>query len=84
MSGSDPYRLVVEHLSVPLVVARASAGTIRYVNPAAEATLAHGAGLSVTVRLGEVERVEHERGRSLGVSVYFGQRKGSASTSAHP
>ena len=34
----------------------------------------------VTVRLGEVETVEYQRDRGLGVTVYFGQRKGSAST----
>ena len=38
-------------------------------------------GLSATVRLGEPETVEHTRDNSLGISVYFGQRKGSASTS---
>ncbi len=37
-------------------------------------------GLSVNVRLGEVETIEHTRDRAFGVTVYFGQRKGSAST----
>jgi len=37
-------------------------------------------GLAVNVRLGEVETIEHNRDRSFGVTVYFGQRKGSAST----
>ncbi|TLY51311.1 MAG: metalloprotease PmbA [Gammaproteobacteria bacterium] len=37
-------------------------------------------GLSVNVRLGEVETVEHTRDRAFGVTVYFGKRKGSAST----
>ena len=37
-------------------------------------------GLNVTVRLGEVETVEYQRDRGLGITVYFGQRKGSAST----
>ena len=37
-------------------------------------------GLSVNVRLGEVETVEHNRDRAFGVTVYFCQRKGSAST----
>ena len=37
-------------------------------------------GLGVTVRLGEVETVEYQRDRGLGVTVYFGYRKGSAST----
>jgi PmbA protein len=34
----------------------------------------------VTVRLGEVETVEHTRDKGLGVTVYFGQCSGSAST----
>jgi PmbA protein len=47
---------------------------------AAEAGLSADHGLSVTVRLGEVETIEHHRSQGLGVTVYFGQRKGSAST----
>ncbi len=46
----------------------------------AEAAVGHNAGLSVGVRLGEVETLEYQRDRSLGVTVYFGGRKGSAST----
>ena len=37
-------------------------------------------GLAVNARLGEVETIEHTRDRSVGVTVYFGKRKGSAST----
>jgi len=37
-------------------------------------------GLTATVRLGEIDTVEYQRDRGLGVSVYFGKRKGSAST----
>ncbi len=37
-------------------------------------------GLGVTVRLGEVDTIEYQRDRGLGVTVYFGKRKGSAST----
>ena len=48
---------------------------------AAEAGVSLEAGLSVTVRLGEVETLEYHRDRGVGVTVYFGQRKGSASTS---
>ena len=47
----------------------------------AEAGVSLEAGLSVTVRLGEVETLEYHRDRGVGVTVYFGQRKGSASTS---
>ena len=46
----------------------------------AEAAINISQGLSVTVRLGEVETVEHTRDKGLGVTVYFGQRTGSAST----
>ena len=46
----------------------------------AEAAVSQDTGLSVGVRLGEVETLEHQRDRSMGITVYFGQRKGSAST----
>ena len=46
----------------------------------AETAISTGSGLSVTVRLGEVETVEHNRDKGMGVTVYFGKRKGSAST----
>jgi len=37
-------------------------------------------GLNVNVRMGEVETVEHTRDRGVSITVYFGHRKGSAST----
>ena len=37
-------------------------------------------GLSISVRMGEVETLEYQRDRGLGLTVYFGKRKGSAST----
>ncbi len=46
----------------------------------AEADASLQAGLATTVRLGEVETVEYHRDRGLGITVYFGTRKGSAST----
>lgn len=47
---------------------------------AAEAGVNISQGLSVTVRLGEVETIEHTRDKGMGVTVYFGSRTGSAST----
>lgn len=47
---------------------------------AADAAVSSSAGLSVTVRLGEVETIEHTRDQGLSISVYFGKRKGSANT----
>ncbi len=46
----------------------------------AEAAVSSLGGFSVTVRKGEVETIEYNRDKGLGVTVYFGQRKGSAST----
>lgn len=48
---------------------------------AAEAGLSHSKGLSVTVRQREVETLEHNNDTGLGITVYFGQSKASASTS---
>jgi len=47
----------------------------------AEAGLSVSQGLSVATRMGEVETIEHQQDNGLGISVYFGQHKGSASTS---
>ena len=46
----------------------------------AEVALNEDRGLSVNVRLGEAETVERTRDRGVAVTVFFGQRKGSAST----
>jgi PmbA protein len=46
----------------------------------AEVAASIDTGLNVNVRLGEVETVEHTRDRGFGLTVYFGKRKGSAST----
>ena len=48
---------------------------------AAEVSASEDAGLSVTVRLGQLENVEFNRDRGFGITVYFGKNKGSASTS---
>lgn len=38
-------------------------------------------GFSVNVRLGEVETVEYNRDKGINITVYFGQQKGSSSSS---
>jgi PmbA protein len=45
-----------------------------------EADASLSQGLSVSVRLREVDTIEYQRDRGLGVTVYFGKRKGTAST----
>ena len=47
----------------------------------AEAGLSVSQGLSVTARMRSVETIEHQQDNGLGISVYIGQHKGSASTS---
>jgi PmbA protein len=47
----------------------------------AEAGLSVSQGLSVAARMRAIETIEHQQDNGLGISVYFGQHKGSASTS---
>ena len=46
----------------------------------AEVSCSEEHGLNVNVRMGEVETVESTRDRGIAVTVFFGRRKGSAST----
>ena len=48
---------------------------------AAETEASEGFGQSVTVRRGEVETIEYNRDKGVGVSVYIGKQRGHASTS---
>src|ERR1700720_4991663 len=76
--SSNPVRLTQEDLES--IIARAlEEARVRGASQA-EAAVSQDTGLSVGVRLGEVETLEHQRDRSMGITVYFGQRKGSAST----
>ncbi|MBM4196092.1 MAG: metalloprotease PmbA [Gammaproteobacteria bacterium] len=47
----------------------------------AQAAASFSTGLTVNVRMREVETLEFHRDQGMGVTVYFGKRKGSASTS---
>jgi len=75
---SNPVRLTQEDLES--IIERALEEARTRGASQAEAAVSQDTGLSVGVRLGEVETLEHQRDRSMGVTVYFGQRKGSAST----
>jgi PmbA protein len=48
---------------------------------ACETDVSEGFGQSVTVRRQEVETIEYNRDKGIGVTVYLGQRRGHASTS---
>ena len=47
----------------------------------AAAEVSEGCGLSVSVRKGELENVERNRDKSLGVTLFVGRRRGNASSS---
>ncbi len=48
---------------------------------AAEVSVSEDVGLAVTVRMGELETVEFNHDRGFGITLYYGKRKGTASTS---
>ncbi|MBT9522502.1 MAG: metalloprotease PmbA [Dechloromonas sp.] len=48
---------------------------------ACEVDVSEGFGQSVTVRCNEVETIEFNRDKGIGITIYSGQRKGYASTS---
>ncbi|HEU4621245.1 MAG TPA: metalloprotease PmbA [Burkholderiaceae bacterium] len=68
----DRLRSMVEDV---LVIARRKGATSCF------SDVSEGTGLSVTVRKGNVETIEQNRDKSLSVTTYIGQRKGSATTS---
>src|SRR5258707_1716137 len=76
--SGNPVRLTQEDLES--IIERALEEARARGASQAEAAVSQDTGLSVGVRLGEVETLEHQRDRSMGITVYFGQRKGSAST----
>lgn len=78
METNTPVRLTQTDLES--IIERALAEARARGASQAEAAVSQDTGLSVGVRLGEVETLEHQRDRSMGITVYFGQRKGSAST----
>jgi len=76
MSASDPTSTaqLTEVAALALEEARRQGAS------QCEADASVSQGLSVSVRLREVDTIEYQRDRGLGVTVYFGKRKGAAST----
>jgi PmbA protein len=68
------------HADLALLVEQALAEALRAGASAADAGVSVDQGLAVTVRLGEVETLEYQRDRGLGITAYVGRRKGSATT----
>jgi len=63
------------------VVAQLLAESQKQGATAAEADVSVVTGLSVNVRMGDVETIEYNKDRGVGLTVYIGDRSGSASTS---
>src|SRR5438105_14269225 len=75
-SGFSYSRATFEEL---VDAALAHAKKLGATDAAAEAS--EGCGLSVSVRKGELENVERNRDKSLGITVYIGKKRGNAATS---
>jgi len=75
-AGFSFHRDFFEHL---VDTALGHAKKLGATDAAAEAS--EGCGLSVSVRKGELESVERNRDKSLGITVYVGKKRGNASTS---
>ena len=65
------FQAIADHL---LDEAKAAGAT------AAEVDIDKGTGLSVEVRMGTVDKLQYHRDQGVNLTVYFGHRKGSAST----
>jgi PmbA protein len=65
------FQAMAEHL---LEAAKAKGAT------AAELDIEKGTGLSVEVRMGQVDKLQYHRDQGINLTVYFGHRKGFASS----
>lgn len=81
MSSADLSDLGGARLRLETLAGEALERAQRAGATAAEVGASLSTGISVTVRKGEVETLEQQRDRGFSVTVYCGQRKGSASTS---
>ena len=78
MSDSDSIQMQIEHVKKRVNDAMSMAKSLGA--DGAEVAMSRQQGLSVSTRLGEVENVEFTNDGGLGITVYKGGRKGSAST----
>ena len=78
---SQAVRQPVTTEQLKVLVSEALAEAKQQGASSAEANVSINHGLSATVRLGEVETVEHNRDQGLALTLFFGKKSGSASTS---
>jgi PmbA protein len=81
----DGGRFTYAHAQLQELAAQALAHARRLGASACECDVSEGHGLSVTVRKGAVDTIEHNRDKGIGVTAYLGERprarRGHASTS---
>lgn len=70
--NADSYKNIVQDI---ITLAKKKGAT------AAEVDASLGGGFSISVRKGELESADHSNGKTLGVTVYFGKKSGSAISS---
>ncbi len=87
MGYNEPTHFAAQRMQDSLIsdqtaqdVAASAVDVARRAGCAAAVSVSAGNGLSIGVRSGEVETLEYHRDKSLAVTVYQGQRKGSATT----
>ena len=80
-SGSHSRLFDYQRSDLAELVADVLARAKRMGATAVAAEVSESAGLSVTVRKGQVETIEQTRDKGLGVTVHVGHRRGNASTS---
>jgi PmbA protein len=78
-TGSDTFTYPLDELQQ--IVREALAYAMTTGATGAEAEASEGVGQGVTVRLGSVETIEHNRDKGIGITVYIGRQRGHASTS---
>ncbi|MBI2306835.1 MAG: metalloprotease PmbA [Rhodocyclales bacterium] len=79
--AAKPSRFSYRFESLQELAADALAYARKQGASACDVDVSEGFGQSVSVRCGEVETIEYNRDKGVGVTVYLGQRKGYASTS---
>lgn len=79
--NSSANRSLQDQESLEALVQRMLDEAVKQGAGQAEAAANHDIGLSTTARLGEVENLEYNNDRGIGLTVYVDSRKGSASTS---
>jgi PmbA protein len=81
MNDANPLDISRDHGHLTDLVERILLLARRAGADAAEVSASEDAGLSVSVRMGELETVEFNRDKGFGIAVYFDGHKGTASTS---